>query len=591
MNWRRAALALCAGLAACSQPGFIAPETASGWTSKQGVAAQRHMVAAANPLAADAGLAVLRAGGSALDAAIAIQMVLGLVEPQASGIGGGAFLLHWDGQAVAAWDGRETAPAAVHSAWLLGPNGKPLPFAQAVYGGRAVATPGLLKMLQAAHQQHGVLPWARLMQGAITLAEQGFAMSPRLQSQLASDPHLRKDALARAYFYAADGQPHPVGHVLRNPAYAAVLRAVAQQGSAAFYGGDIAADLVRRVREHAVPGAIAAQDLAAYTPMQRQALCSLWLQRYRVCGFPPPSSGHIALMQMLGMLEVGGTPQQLDTETLHRYSEAARLAYADRALYVADPAFVSAPGGDWMSLLAPSYLRERAALIGPRSMGSAKAGNPGAAAAAFAPMPEQPEYGTSHISVVDAQGRAVAMTTTIEAAFGARVMADGGTGLPGGYLLNNQMTDFSFLPTDVPTDVPTDAQAKPVANRIEPGKRPRSSMSPTLVFDAASGQLLMTVGSPGGPAIPHFVAKTLLGSLAWGRDVQRAIDLPNFGSFNGPTVLETGRFAAEMQTALRERGHVVQELELTSGLQAIQRRGGGWFGGADPRREGSVRGD
>ena len=259
------------------------------------------------------------------------------------------------------------------------------------------------------------------------------------------------------------------------------------------------------------------------------------------------------------------------------------MAYADRAQFVADPDFASPPGGDWRTLLDPAYLAQRAALIGPRSMGAALPGQPGTVRVAYAPMPEQVEHGTSHISVVDAQGRAVAMTTTIEAAFGARLLADGGTGLPGGYLLNNQMTDFSLAPAD--------AQGRPIANRIEPGKRPRSSMSPTLVFDRRDNRLLMTLGSPGGPVIIHFTAKTLLGALQWGLDVQRAIDLPNFGTLGGPVFLERGQFPAATLQALRERGHSVVEFDLTSGLQAIQRTPTGWYGGADPRREGIVRGD
>jgi len=339
-----------------------------------------------------------------------------------------------------------------------------------------------------------------------------------------------------------------------------------------------------------VPGTLSEADLAAYAPRQREPICTDWQAVYRVCGFPPPSSGHLALMQILGLLERLPTQAQPlqsgvpGPDWLHAYTEAARLAYADRALYVADPDFVAAPGGDWKQLLAGAYLRQRAALVGTQSMKAAPPGQPpGAAPSAHATMPEQPEHGTSHISVVDGEGRAVALTTSIEAAFGARVMADGGSGLPGGYLLNNQLTDFSAAPAD--------AAGRPIANRLQPGKRPRSSMSPTLVFDGRDGRLLMTLGSPGGPAIIHFVAKTLLGTLQWGLDAQRAVDLPNFGSFNGPTVLEAGRFPPSALEALRGRGHSVAEIELTSGLQAIQRTPDGWFGAADPRREGVVRGD
>ncbi len=595
------AAALVLALAGCAQPpgpspsgtngAAVQPERASGWVDKPGWAYARQAVAAANPLATEAGLRILQAGGSALDAAIAVQMVLGLVEPQSSGIGGGALLMHADAAgAVQAWDGRETAPAGADERYFIGTGGQPVPHGEAVFGGRAVATPGALRMLEAAHRRHGVLPWAQLFAPAIELAEAGFAVSPRLHTMLQADALLRHDKLARAHYYRADGSAHPVGHVLRNPALAAVLRAVAVQGSAALHGGPVAADLVARVQGHAVPGRLSVADLAGYTPRQRQALCTPWLTVYRVCGFPPPSSGHLAMMQTLGVLErlPGGLAPLAQgvpgAAWLHLYTEATRLAFADRARYVADPDFVAAPGGDWRSLLTGAYLAQRAALVGPQRMGIAPAGVPaGAPQAAYAPMPDQPEHGTSHISVVDAQGRVVAMTTTIEAAFGARVMADGGTGLPGGYLLNNQMTDFALAPAD--------AQGRPVANRIEPGKRPRSSMSPTLVFDARSGRLLMTLGSPGGPLIIHFTAKTLLGMAAWGLDAQRAIDLPNFGTLGGPILLESGRWPAATPQALRGRGHTVQELELTSGLQAVQRTPQGWFGGADPRREGVVRGD
>lgn len=583
------------------------PEPVSAWTPKPGWTARRFMVAAANPLATQAGYDVLRDGGSALDAAVAVQMVLALVEPQSSGIGGGALLMHWDGSAVQAWDGRETAPAGADERLFLDAAGKPPTYLQAVSGGRAVATPGAVKMLESAHRQHGVLPWARLFRPAITLAEQGFAVSPRLHALLDADPLLRRDAQARAYFYRADGTPQPVGTLLRNPALAAVLRAIAAHGSDALHHGAIAEDLVKRVQGHAVPGSLRAADLAGYTALQRAPLCTVWRLRWRVCGFPPPSSGHIALMQILGVLDaLDGTPSRPETPDvqhaltvpspllddsaaaawLHRYTEAARLAFADRALHVADPAFVPPPAGGWQALLEPTYLARRAALIGPRRMLSAPAGTQlQPQAMAYAPMADQPEHGTSHISVVDGAGRAVALTTTVESAFGARLMSDGGTGLPGGYLLNNEMTDFAW--------VPTGADGKPVANRVQPGKRPRSSMSPTLVFDASSGRLLMTLGSPGGAFIIHFVAKALLGSLAWGLDVQRALDLPNFGVLGqtSPLLVETGRFSAATLQALRARGHVVQETALTSGLQAIMRTPDGWFGGADARREGIVLGD
>lgn len=593
-------LTLLAFLSACTtQPTANAlrytvpeqPEAASGNTAKPGWAFTRQAVAAANPLATDAGHQVLRAGGSALDAAIAVQMVLGLVEPQSSGIGGGAFLLHFDGQKVTAHDGRETAPAGARGDMFMD-QGKPLPFADAVQSGHSVGVPGAVRMLEAAHRQHGRLPWAQLLQPAITLAEQGFRVSPRLNALLNADALLKKDPLALRFFYQADGQAWPVGHLLRNPEYAHVLRLIAAQGSRALHEGPVAQAMVARTAQAPRPGTLSLQDLASYQPRMREALCfdhTASSRAYRLCGFPPPSSGQIAIGQILGML--GNTSTQGPELTaglpspdfLHRYTEASRLAFADRAQFVADPDFLSAPAGDWRSLLAPGYLRERSQLIGSQAMKSAPAGQPGGQTTSFAPMPTQTEYGTSHISVVDAQGRAVAMTTTIEAAFGSRRMVTTDPSRPGGFLLNNELTDFSLAPAD--------AQGRSIANRVEPGKRPRSSMSPTLVFDKTTGQLLMSGGSPGGAAIIHYTAKLLTGTLHWGLNAQQAIDLPNFGSLGGPTMLETQRFDRNTVDALKARGHEVREMEMTSGLQAIERTPRGWFGGADPRREGVVQGD
>lgn len=547
-------------------------------------------VAAAHPLAAEAGAQMLRQGGNALDAAIAVQAMLSLVEPQSSGIGGGAFLLWWNGQTVQAWDGRETAPAAAGPTLFIGPDGQPLAFADAVASGLSVGVPGVLRMLEQAHRAAGQLPWAQLFAPAIAQAEQGFAIGPRLHSLLQGARSLQADAAARAFYYLPGEplRPWPVGHVLRNPALAEVLHRVAREGADAFYRGPVAQAIARKVAQaQPRPGLLSAEDLTAYRAVQREPLCTAWRERYRVCGFPPPSSGHITLMQLLGMVPppaadapAPGTLPRIDW--LYHYSEAARLAYADRALYLADPAFVAAPAGQWASLLAPDYLRQRARLIGPRSLGQASAGQPGPQRSSWAPQPEQAEYGTSHLSVVDRAGRAVAMTSSIEAGFGSGLLVDGGTGLAGGFLLNNQLTDFSFTPTD--------AQGRLVANRVEPGKRPRSSMAPTLVFDAHSGQLLLNLGSPGGPAIIHFVAKSLLATLDWGWPPGAALALANFGSFNGPTWLETGQFPDNYSTALRQRGQAVITLDLPSGVQLIQRQGEGWAAAADPRREGAVRG-
>jgi gamma-glutamyltranspeptidase/glutathione hydrolase len=596
-----AGLCLWATLAGCGLPrvastppataaaGAPLPEIGSGVERKALQTASRFMVSAAHPLAAQAGVQVLQRGGSAVDAGIAVQMVLTLVEPQASGIGGGAFALHWDGRAVQAWDGRETAPAAADEALFLAADGKPLPFSAAAVGGRAVGVPGVLSMLGQAHRQHGRLPWAELFEPAIALAEQGFAVSPRLHALLAGDAALKNDPGAAAYFYRADGTPHPVGHVLRNPALARVLRNLAANGAQALYQGDLARDIVQRVQGHAVaPGRLDLADLAAYRSVERMPLCTDWTARYRICGMPPPSSGHIAMMQILGMLQLAPVPAQPLVDGLpgaawlHVYAEASRLAFADRALYLADPAFVPAPAGDWNRLLAPNYLRQRAALIGPRAMDKAAAGQPEAVAQALAPQPAQPESGTSQMSIVDARGQALTLTTSIQTAWGSRILADGGTGLAGGYLLNNQLTDFAF--------VPRDASGVPVANRVQPGKRPRSSMSPTLVFDRADGRLLLVAGSTLGPMIIHSMAKASLGAMLWGLDVQQAIDLPNFGPIDGPLLLEKGRFPAATLQSLRERGHRIAEADLPTGLQLIRRDGGVLQGGADPRKEGVARG-
>lgn len=589
-----ASLALAALLAACAgtpSSNFSysvphQPEGASGLTAKPGWATRKYAVAAANPLATDAGFQVLRAGGSAIDAAIAVQMVLTLVEPQSSGIGGGAFLLHFNGRDVEAFDGRETAPAAADERLFLGPNGQPLPFYEGVVGGRSVGVPGTIKVLEDAHRQYGKLPWPALFQPAITLAENGFRVSPRLNTLLQSEAHLKKDPVAAAYFYGADGQPHAVGHVLRNPELAAVLRRVAGEGSRAFYSGEIPQAIVAKVQGHPTnPGKLAVSDFATYQAKKREPICHDHRARerdYRICGFPPPSSGAIAIGQILGILSqtnaaslplAGGLPS---TDWLHLYTEASRLAFADRGQYLADPDFVQPPGGSWMSLLDPAYLASRARLIGAQSMKVAQPGNPGQRTSQYAPAPEQPEYGTSHISIVDPFGNAIAMTTTIEDQFGSRQMVKG-------FLLNNELTDFSFAPAD--------AQGRPIANRVQPGKRPRSSMAPTLVFDKATGALVMSGGSPGGALIIHYTAKTLYGTLNWGLNAQQAIDLPNFASTNGPTVLEEKRFPPATVQALQARGHEVRETNMTSGLQAIQRTPEGFFGGADPRREGVVMGE
>lgn len=567
----------------------ITPEVGSGYEEKPGWATESFAVAAANPLATDAGYQVLKAGGNAVDAAIAVQMVLTLVEPQSSGIGGGAFLMHYDGKSVQAYDGRETAPTAA-TGELFMENDEPLPFMEAVASGLSVGVPGTVRMLEQAHQEHGKLAWAELFVPAITLAEEGFAVSQRLHTSIANDEALANDPLAGQFYYNENGDPLAVGDTLQNPALADVLRRIAEQGSAAFYEGALAEDLVSRVQGHTVrPGSMTVEDVSAYQAVEREPMCTPW-QQWEVCGFPPPSSGHITVMQILGMLDQQPLLEApLDNGVsssgwLHQFLEASRLAFADRGRYIGDPDFVDAPGGDWSSMLAPDYLAARSGLIGDTSLGdNAEPGNPGELKVTWASQPDQPEYGTSHISIIDGEGNAIAMTTSIEQAFGSRIMADGGTGLPGGYLLNNELTDFSFTP---------EIEGEPVANRVEPGKRPRSSMSPTLVFDRESGELVASLGSPGGAAIIHYTARTLIAMRDWGMSAQEALNLPHAITTGGDVYLEEGRFPEATKHALENYGHTVSERELTSGLQAIRKlEDGTLFGGADPRREGVVMGD
>ncbi|HTN48407.1 MAG TPA: gamma-glutamyltransferase [Burkholderiaceae bacterium] len=549
------------------------------------VTAQRHMAASANPLATQAGLEILRAGGSAVDAAIAIQLVLGLVEPQSSGLGGGAFLMHWDGTRVVAFDGRETAPAAADERLFLTADGKPMPFYAAVVGGRSVGTPGAVRLLETAHKRYGKLPWPRLFEPAMRLSEQGFAVSPRLNQLLSAEKFLKNDPAAAAYFYNADGSARAVGTVLRNPDYAATLRAIANGGADAFYSGAIAADVVTAVQSQKNAGRLALSDFSAYAVKLREPVCADY-KAWRVCGMPPPSSGGIAIAQMLGIFTHRNIavfpPDDAPTleprvEAVHLFSEAGRLAFADRGVYVADPDFVQV---NVAGLLDPGYLKQRAQLIGPRSMGTARAGVPPGTTMTFATDPSPLRVATSHISVVDDNGNAVSMTTTIEDVFGSRVMVRG-------FLLNNQLTDFAFVPQ---------VDGQPVANRVQPGKRPRSSMAPTLVFDRASGAFVASVGSPGGSQIIGYVAKTLVSVLDWNLDIQQAIALPNFGSRNGPTEVEKERISATVIEGLKARGHDVREIDMGSGLQGIVRvrlPDGrlGWAGGADPRREGVALGD
>jgi gamma-glutamyltranspeptidase/glutathione hydrolase len=573
-----------------------APESASGYrTDLQTRHASRHMAAAANPLAAEAGREMLRRGGSAIDAAIAMQAVLTLVEPQSSGIGGGALIVLWDGQSVRTYDGRETAPAGATEKLFLQADGQPMPFTQAQIGGRSVGAPGVLRALELAHQKHGRLPWAQLFEPAIKLAEQGFVISPRLHRLIAADSSIRRSAEMTAYFLNDDGSPKASGTLLKNPPLAAVLQRIAKEGPDALYKGPIAQEIVAKVQGHTNPGSLSLSDLANYSAKERAPLCTDY-KRWQVCGMPPPSSGGIAMAQILGTLQglesrdsrwALGSMRPVKTSTaagfeppaeaVHLISEAERLAYADRAQYVADSDFVPVPV---KGLIDPGYLASRAALVGERSMGTAKPGTPPGIQVAYAPDRSPLRISTSQVVAVDDQGGAVSMTTTIESAFGSHVMVQG-------FLLNNELTDFSFIPEE---------NGQKVANRVEPGKRPRSSMAPTLIFDRHSGEFLASIGSPGGSQIIEYVAKSTIGLLDWQLDPQAAINLPNFGSRNGPTELENGQFSATLIQALKNKGHSVNEIDMTSGTQAIVRvkdaQGkASLAGGADPRREGEALGD
>ena len=592
-------IAAALALTACHSPVNEqppAPELGSGYrTDLTAQHAERHMAAAANPLAAEAGREMLRQGGSAIDAAIAMQAVLTLVEPQSSGIGGGAFIMLWDGKSVHAYDGRETAPAGATERLFLKADGKPMAFPDAQVGGRSVGTPGVLRALEMAHKKTGQLQWAKLFEPAIRLSENGFAISARLHSLIAADRYIAQSPEMAAYFLNADGTPKATGTLLKNPALAEVFKRIAKEGPDALYHGSIAEEIASKVQRHRNAGSLSVADLKGYTAKERTPLCTDY-QQWKVCGMPPPSSGGVAIAQILGTLQAlqaqdpslaiaamqpvkSPSPAGLEPtpEAVHLLAEAGRLAFADRALYMADSDFIPVPVA---GLVAPDYLAKRAALISERSMGIAKPGTPEGIQVAYAPDRSPLRISTSQVVAVDDQGGAVSMTTTVEAAFGSHVMVQG-------FLLNNQMTDFSFIPEE-------DGQR--VANRVEPGKRPRSAMAPTLVFDRKSGELLATVGSPGGSQIIEYVSKSLVAMLDWKLDPQAAISLPNFGSRNGATELETGMFSPALKQALKDKGHMLSEIDMTSGIQAIVRTRDAHgkvslSGGADPRREGEAVGD
>ena len=550
--------------------------------------AQKHMISAANPHAARVGRDILRAGGSAVDAVIAAQMVLTLVEPQSSGIGGGAFLLNYAppdpdkgrGPVLKAYDGRETAPASATESLLLDEAGQPIPYRIREAGGRGVGVPGLMRMLEMAHRAHGTLPWKQLFLPAIELAEKGFEVSPRLHRMIAGDRHLRNFPVARRYFFTETGEPLAVGTRLRNPELATTLRALADRGADAFYSGDIARKIAQAVSlSKALPARMTAADLAGYRAKERDIICRPY-RVWRVCVMPPPTSGGTTTLQILAMLERFDLSRihPGSTQAVHLIAEASKLAFADRNQYLADPDFIDIPVA---ALLNRDYLNARGRAISAiNSMGKAFPGTPPpdgkrAGLREWAPDDgDQRPVSTSQISAVDGRGHAVSMTTTVGTPFGSRLMA-------GGFLLNSQLTDFSPVPSQ---------HGRKIANRPEPGKRPRSSMSPTIVTDA-TGKLVLTAGSPGGSSIIGYVTKTLIAALDWNLSMQEAISLPNFINRNRETELEKGTALEDIAPALKALGHDVRVRPRTSGLHGIRIRPNGLEGGADPRREGVALGD
>ena len=540
-------------------------------------APRRDMIATANPLASEAGRAILRQGGSAVDAAIAAQMVLNLVEPESSGIGGGAVMVLWSAKErrVITFDGRETAPAAAKPNRFLDKDGKPLTYFNALVGGRSVGVPGLLRMLELAHRRFGKLSWATLFEPAIHLAESGYPMSQKLHDELARDRLFGRLGAPPPLFFNADGSVKPVGTMLHNPDLAAVFRTIAHSGADAFYRGPIADEIAATADRAPVnPGDITAADIAGYQAKERPPVCGVY-RVYRLCGMGPPSSGGVAVIEILDLLRPFDLQRQVDTpEAWNLFAQASRLAYADRDRYVADPDFVKAPIG---GLLDRAYLAARSKLITPGRFppGPMAAGDPPGEHAANWGRDWTPEFpSTSNLAIIDRAGNALDMTTTIEFAFGSHLMMRG-------FLLNNELTDFSFVPED---------DGRPVANRVEGGKRPRSSMSPTLVFDR-QGKLMMSLGSAGGAAIITDVAKTLLATLDWHYRLQRAMDLPNVSNRNGATDIEATHNADALAAALAAEGHTVRRSGRDSGLSGIRVTPQGFEGAADKRRAGNALGD
>ena len=538
------------------------------------VKATEYMVSAANPFASQAGLDVLEAGGTAADAMVAVQLMLNLVEPESSGIGGGAFALYWDAseQQLVTYDGREKAPQSATPEYFLNADGERMKWWDAVVGGRSVGVPGTLKLLETVHAEHGIKKWPSLVEPTIHQAEQGFPISGKLATSIANAQKRQLDLFdeTRAYFFNEDGSPKSEGTLLKNPAFAKTLSQIARDGSEPFYRGDIAEQIVAAVKTETNPGELTMADMNGYEVIKRDPVCFPY-REYTVCGMGPPTSGGLTMGQILGMLSHHDIPGMgPGVESWHLYSEAAKLAYADRGMYMADSDFVDMPEG----LLDAQYLSSRAALINTEnSMGKAEAGSPPwDEAMLWSPDTQTERPGTSHFVIVDKYRNMLSMTTTIETGFGSRVMA-------GGFLLNNELTDFSFTP---------ERDGKPVANRVEGSKRPRSSMSPTIVLKGRSPVLL--TGSPGGSRIINYVTQSVIAILDWKMDPQDALNMGHVVNRNGATDLEEGTEAVELQAELEALGHEVNVRSLNSGLHAILLEEDQLVGAADPRRDGVALG-
>jgi gamma-glutamyltranspeptidase / glutathione hydrolase len=594
-----------------------APEAQSPLTFKPGWTYQHEAVASANPIASKAGLKILQQGGNAVDAAICVQMVLSLVEPQSSGIGGGAFLVLTQKGKVFVYDGRETAPRSASVDMFQDSLGRPLPFKSAQLSPRSVGVPGVVAMLWQAHQIHGQLPWHKVIEPAIKLAKEGFPVSPRLHLLLSQDSDLLADPSSRSYFYDANGSPWPVGYVLKNPQLAEILTDIAKAGPKAFYSGKWALQILNTVNAGSEEKWMSELDLKNYRPVVRTPLCFDFSINqtapppyYRICGAPPPASGTLAIAQIFGLLsKTDASKLPFNAEWIHYYTEASRLSFADRSKYVADldfadrhlreksPKIESPIQTQWSALFDDTYLNSRAPLIGSSRMKAPSYGVPIQWAKKISlnhinPMPVQEEHGTTHISIIDRYQNAVALTSSIESAFGVHRMVRDTTGLSGGFLLNSQLTDFSFIGRGSNNQI--------VLNQAQANKRPRSSMSPTLVFKcpslkkSKSCNIFASLGSPGGVAIIHYTAQTLWAMLKWDMSPQEAVDLPHFTISNedADLILEKDSFHESWVNLLRDRGQIVRFAPLTSGVQALLIDSSGQIlGAADPRREGFVAGD